>query len=338
MRTIEELEAKLAEPSAALIEDMKKLDGDIMLLGIGGKMGPSLARLAMNAIKAAGVDKKVYGASRFSDKALKEELERDGVETFTVDLLNDDELKKLPKVKNMLYMAGNKFGTTGREHFTWAMNAYLPGRVAEHYRDSRIVVFSSGNVYPLTPVAAGGATESVSPCANGEYGQSCLGRERVFEYFSNTYQIPMVIYRLNYAIDLRYGVLLELAKSIKEQRTIDISMGHANVIWQGDANEVALRSLLVCNTPPNVINVTGPETISLRWAANELGKRLGIQPIFEGVESETALLSNSTKMSSLFGYPKVSLGQMFDWVAEWVAQDGATWNKPTHFQERDGKY
>lgn len=338
MRTIEELEAKLAEPSAALIEDMKKLDGDIMLLGIGGKMGPSLARLAMNAIKAAGVDKKVYGASRFSDKALKEELERDGVETFTVDLLNDDELKKLPKVKNMLYMAGNKFGTTGREHFTWAMNAYLPGRVAEHYRDSRIVVFSSGNVYPLTPVAAGGATEAVSPCANGEYGQSCLGRERVFEYFSNTYQIPMVIYRLNYAIDLRYGVLLELAKSVKEQRPIDISMGHANVIWQGDANEVALRSLLVCNTPPNVINVTGPETISLRWAANELGKRLGVKPIFEGTESETALLSNSTKMSSLFGYPKVSLGQMFDWVAEWVAQDGATWNKPTHFQERDGKY
>lgn len=338
MRTIEELEAKLAEPSAELIADMAKIEGDIMLLGVGGKMGPSLARLALNAIRAAGMEKRVIGVSRFSDAEAREELEAAGVETISCDLMNDEALQQLPDVPNIIYMAGNKFGTFGREWFTWAMNSYLPGRVAEKFKNSRIVVFSSGNIYPFTPVKQGGATEATAPNPVGEYGQSTLGRERVFSYFSHTYNIPMAIYRLNYAIDLRYGVLLELAKSVNEGREIDVTMGHANVIWQGDANEIAIRSLLHCSTPPNLINVTGPETLSLRWVAEEFGKRLDKEPIFVGQESEDALLNNAAKSFKMFGYPKVSALQMIDWIADWVKNDGKTWNKPTHFQEREGKY
>lgn len=338
MKTVQELEKVLATPSPELIDDMANIKGDIMLLGVGGKMGPSLARLAMNAIKEAGVSKKVYGASRFSSGGLKEELENDGVETIKVDLLNDAELQSLQDVENVIYLAGNKFGTTGNEHFTWAMNAYLPGRVCEKYRNSNIVVFSSGNVYPLTPVKMGGASEEYGPGPIGEYAQSCLGRERIFEHYSHKYDIPMFIYRLNYAIDLRYGVLLELASQIKAGREIDITMGHANVIWQGDANEIAIRALTECTAPASYYNVTGPETMSLRWVSERLGEKLGIEPKFKGEESDLALLSNASKAHQTFGYPNISLRQMIEWVAEWVKNDGETWNKPTHFQEREGKF
>lgn len=338
MRTVQELEERLASPSAALIEELSQLDGNIMLLGVGGKMGPSLARLAVNAIRQAGLDKKVIGVSRFSNKELRRELEEAGVEIISADLSDDKALQALPETQNILYMAGNKFGTTGNEHFTWMMNTYLPGRVAERFRNSRMVVFSTGNVYPFTPVSQGGATERTSPNANGEYGQSCLGRERIFEHFSHKNGTPMFIYRLNYAIDLRYGVLLELARSVREGLPIDITMGHANVIWQGDANEIALRALLRCSSPPNVMNITGPETLSLRWAANEFGRKLGIEPIFTGEEAPTALLSNAAKAAATFGYPRVSLAEMIDWIGDWVGQGGETWNKPTHFQEREGKY
>ena len=338
MKTLEQLEAKLAQPSAELIKQMASLDGDIMLLGVGGKMGPSLARLAMNAIKEAGVKKKVIGASRFSSGGLKQELEADGVETIFVDLLNDEKLQKLPDVQNIIYMAGNKFGTMGNEHFTWAMNSYLPGRVAEKYKDSRIVVFSTGNVYPLTKVSQGGVTEEHPTGPIGEYGQSCLGRERVFEHFSHKYNTPMVIYRLNYAIDLRYGVLLELAKTVKAGKPVNVTMGNVNVIWQGDANEIAIRSLGICSSPPTVLNVAGPETMSLRWAAHMFAQRFGIEALIEGEEAPTAYLNNAAKSNQLFGYPKVSLRQMIDWIADWVLAEGPTLNKPTHFQEREGKY
>jgi nucleoside-diphosphate-sugar epimerase len=338
MRTVEQLEAKLAEPSEELIRDIAGLDGDILLLGIGGKMGPSLARLAMNAIKAAGVRKKVIGASRFSNGGLRDELEADGVQTFAVDLLDDAALQRLPDVRNVLYMAGNKFGTTGNEHFTWAMNAYLPGRVAEKFRNSRIVAFSTGNVYPLTPVKYGGATEQTPTGPVGEYAQSCLGRERVFTHFARKYNIPLAIYRLNYAIDMRYGVLTEIAKAVKEGRPFDVTMGHANVIWQGDANEIALRALTACATPPAVLNVTGPETMSLRWAAERFGERFGVEPNIVGQESDTALLSNAAATFARFGYPRVSLLQMIDWIAEWTLHGGESWNKPTHFEQREGKF
>jgi nucleoside-diphosphate-sugar epimerase len=338
MKTITELEAKLAEPSQALVSDLSKVEGDIILLGVGGKMGPSLARLAMNTIREGGLNKRVIGVSRFSNQEARRELEEFGVETISCELLDNESLFSLPDAANVIYMAGNKFGTTGNEHFTWAMNTYLPGRVAEKFKDSRIVVFSSGNIYPFKPVSSGGASESVAPEPLGEYAQSTLGRERIFEYHSHKNGTPMAMYRLNYAIDMRYGVLLELAKAIQENRSIDLTMGFANVIWQGDANAMALRSLNHCSSPPTLINITGPETVSIRWAATEIAKRLGKEALFEGTESETALLNNASKSHQLFGYPRVSLLQMIDWTAEWVLQGGATWNKPTHFQERKGNF
>jgi nucleoside-diphosphate-sugar epimerase len=338
MKTVAELEAKLAHPSEALIKDLSKVDGDIVLLGVGGKMGPSLARLAVNAIREGGLSKRVIGISRFSNEEARQELVDAGVETISCDLLNDEELNRLPNADNVIYMAGNKFGTTGREHFTWAMNTYLPGRVAEKYKDSRIVVFSSGNIYPFLPVSGGGADESITPEPLGEYAQSCLGRERIFEYHSHKNGTPMVMYRLNYAIDMRYGVLLELARAINEGRPINLTMGYANVIWQGDANAMALRCLTECSNPPRIMNITGPETMSIRWAANQFAKRLGKEALFEGTEADTALLNNATQSHQRFGYPTVPLLQMIDWTAEWVQLGGATWNKPTHFQERKGKF
>jgi nucleoside-diphosphate-sugar epimerase len=338
MNSVAELEAKLAEPTEALVKDLSKVDGDIILLGVGGKMGPSLARLAMNAIREGGLNKRVIGVSRFSNQDARRELEDFGVETISSELLDQESLFSLPDAANVIYMAGNKFGTTGNEHFTWAMNTYLPGRVAEKFKNSRIVVFSSGNIYPFKPVSSGGASEDVAPEPVGEYAQSTLGRERIFEYHSHKNGTLMAMYRLNYAIDMRYGVLLELARAITEERAINLTMGFANVIWQGDANAMALRCLNHCSSPPAVINITGPETLSIRWAAGELAKRLGKEPIFEGVESDTALLNNASKSHQLLGYPRVSLLQLIDWTAEWVLQGGATWNKPTHFQERKGKF
>lgn len=338
MKTVEELENLMTQPSAALIDDMVKLDGNIMILGIGGKMGPTLAVMAKRAIDEAGLDKKVIGVSRFSNGTLQEELESAGVETIACDLLNEDELKKLPVEKNIIYMAGNKFGTTGNEHFTWAMNTYLPGRVAEHFKGSNIVSFSTGNVYPLVPVIGSGCDENHQVAPVGEYGQSSLGRERVFTYFSERDNTPLAIFRLNYAIDMRYGVLLEIAKSVFNETPLDLSMGHVNVIWQGDANEYAIRSLLHASSPPTVINVTGPETLSVRWLANEFGRLFDKKPVFVGSEQENALLNNASKAHQLFGYPRVSVREMIEWIAEWVANDGETINKPTHFQERKGEF
>jgi len=338
MNTYEQLLAELTTPTEALIQDLAKIEGDITLLGVGGKMGPTLAGLAVNAIREGGLNKKVIGISRFSDAEARKELEDLGVQTISCDLLDDAALQALPHSDNVIYMAGNKFGTTGREHFTWAMNAYLPGRVAEKYKDSRIVVFSSGNIYPFVPVSSGGADESVEVQPVGEYAQSTLGRERIFEYHSHKNGTPMTMYRLNYAIDMRYGVLLELAKAVNEGRPIDLTTGFANVIWQGDANSMALRCLNHCSSPPTIMNITGPETLSIRWAAEQFAKRLNKPATFINSEADIALLNNASKSHSLFGYPRVSLIQMIDWTAEWVQSGGKTWNKPTHFQERGGKF
>lgn len=336
--TIAELEEQLSKPSKRLIEDISKIEGDIMILGLGGKMGPTLAKLAKRAVDAAGITKRIIGASRFSNQLLYKELTDFGIECIKVDLLDDEALMKLPKVENVIYMAGNKFGTSGNEHFTWAMNAYLPGRVSERYKESKIVVFSTGNVYPFLPIKSGGATEEVKPSPIGEYAQSCLGRERVFEHFSIKNGTKMLLYRLNYALDLRYGVLLEIAKAVMEQKPINLSMGFANVIWQGDANEYAIRSLLHCESPAKKLNVTGPETISIQWLAEEFGKLLKIKPIFENKPAETALLNNSSEAYSLFGKPTTSLQDMIQWTANWVKIGGEQLGKPTHFQERKGDF
>ncbi|RPE07963.1 NAD(P)-dependent oxidoreductase [Chitinophaga lutea] len=338
MNNLQETVDALLQPSDALVADMASLEGDILLLGVGGKIGPSLAKLAKQAVDKSGIPRRIIGASRLSEPGLREELESYGVETIKVDLLDDAALQALPDVKNMLYLAGTKFGTTGKEAFTWAMNAYLPGRVAEKYKNSNIVVYSTGNVYPFTPVFSGGADENTAPAPIGEYGQSCLGRERIFQHFSSVHNTPVLIYRLNYANDLRYGVLLEIAKSVQAEKPIDLRMGHVNVIWQGDANEIALRSFLHCSVPGKLLNVTGPETAPVRWIAEQFGKLLGKTPQFVNEEQPSALLSNAAESVRLFGYPKVGLLQMIELTAAWLQAGGATIQKPTHFQERAGKF
>lgn len=335
---IKALYNELLRPSEALISDIARLSGDIIILGVGGKMGPALAKLAKQSIDAAGIRKEVIGVARFSDSGLQQELQAYGVKTYAADLLNDKELLQLPAVENVLYLAGTKFGTTGKESFTWAMNSYLPGRVAEKYKASKIVAFSTGNVYPLTAVTSGGATENELAEPIGEYAQSCLGRERIFQYFAAKNNTPTLIYRLNYAVDVTYGVLVEIAKAVKEARPIDLRMGYVNVIWQGEANEVALRCLHHCTVPSAILNVTGPEALSVRSIAEGFGEYFQTNPVFVNEEQETALLSNASACYRLFGGPSVSLNQMMKVIAGWLETGGKTLNKPTHFQEREGKF
>ena len=338
MSNLQTLESQLLAPSPALIEDITRLEGDILILGAGGKIGPSIARLARQAIVQAGLSKRVIGVSRFSEEGLEKQLNAEGIETLSANILDDAQLQALPEVPNVLYLAGTKFGTSNNQPYTWAMNSYLPGRVAEKFKNSRIVVYSTGNVYPYTSVLSGGATEETPTNPLGEYGQSCLGRERIFQYFSSVYNTPLLIYRLNYAIDFRYGVLLEVAKSVLAGKPIDLSTGHVNVIWQGDANEMALRSLLYCESPAKLLNITGPETVSLRWLAREFGNLLGKEPVFINEEQPTALLSNAAESFRLFGYPRTPLKEMIGITAQWLTEGGETINKPTHFQERKGNY
>lgn len=338
MNSVEELKELLTKPSKDLLDDSTKIDGDIMILGVNGKMGPTLAKLAKNAFEELGQDNKVIGVSRFSTEEGRKELEEAGIHTIAADLLIEGDLQSLPDVENVILMAGNKFGTKGNEHFTWAMNTYLPGRIAEKFKNSNIVAFSSGNVYPLTDVRKNKVTEDFPVDPVGEYAQSCLGRERNLTYFSHKYKTPMLLFRLNYAIDLRYGVLLEIGQHVYKEKPIDLAMGNVNVIWQGDANEYALRSLLHVSSPPKILNVTGPETLSVRWLAHEFAKRFKLEAIFEGEEDGTALLNNASQAHKLFGYPKVPVYSMIDMVADWIKREGPVYDKPTHFQERRGDF
>jgi nucleoside-diphosphate-sugar epimerase len=332
------LEEVLSRPHAADVAFMRGLEGDLMVLGVAGKMGPSLIQRAARAAAEAEATKRIIGVARFSDPSVRRYLEQTGIETISADLLEADALASLPDVPNIIYMAARKFGTTGNEHLTWAMNTLLPARVAERFRESRIVAFSTGNVYPLLPVTYGGATEAVAPAPVGEYAQSALGRERMFEYFSSRYGTRVTLLRLNYAIDLRYGVLLDLGTKVFEGRHVDVAMGLVNVIWQGDANSVTLRALGLCSSPPTVLNLTGPETLSVRAIAGRFGRLFGREPVFEGAEAPTALLNDASRCHRLFGYPEVSVEQMIEWTAEWIRAGGPRWDKPTHFEVRDGKF
>lgn len=338
IRTVAELEERLSRPTVADISAMAELDGDLLILGAGGKMGPSLAALARRAADQGKTKKRIIAVSRFSDDGLRDLLSSQNIETIACDLLEPGALATLPDIKNVIFMAARKFGTTGSAHLTWAMNTYLPGLVAERYRDSRIVAFSTGNVYPLQPVPQGGAVESTPVDPQGEYAQSALGRERMFEYGSHRWGTPVAIFRLNYAVELRYGVLADIGQAVFERRPIDLRMGFVNVIWQGDANSVCLRASTQCQSPPIILNVTGPETLSVRDIAEEFGRHFSIKPIFEFEESPTALLSNAAKSRALFGCPEVRPSQVVKWIADWIRNDGTMLNKPTHFATRDGKY
>lgn len=334
-----DLEERLSRPSDADAAALAALDGDLLILGVGGKMGPSLARLARRAADRAGVNKRIVAVARFSNPSLPAELASNGIETISCDLLESNQLANLPNIPNVIFMAARKFGTSGAEHLTWAMNTYLPGLVAERYRESRIVAFSTGNVYPLRAVSEGGATESTPVGPVGEYAQSALGRERMFEYASAKWGTLVTILRLNYAIDLRYGVLLDVGRSVFERRPIDLRMPLVNVIWQGDANSWCLRSFPYCQSPPCILNVTGPESLSVREIAISFGNHFGIEPIFlPNSEGTSALLNDASKAAKLFGSPTVGPAEMIEWISHWIRDGGAMLDKPTHFQTRDGKF
>ena len=325
VRSIEELDELLSEPTEAATDTLGALDGDIVILGVGGKMGPTLARMAKRASEIAGVSRRVIGVSRFSSPRLESQLQAQGVETVRGDLLDPKSLSALPDAANIVFMAGMKFGTTGQESQTWAMNSFLPGLVSERYRHSRIAAFSTGNVYGLSPVSLGGSGEQDALNPAGEY-------------FSRRNETRMSILRLNYATELRYGVLVDIAQRVYAGQPVPLSMGYLNAIWQGDACGMSLQALGSASVPPFVINLAGPELLSVRRVAEQFGECWHKPVRFEGQESADALLSNAKKSYELFGRPRVDAEQMITWIADWVSRGGATLARPTHFEERAGRF
>jgi nucleoside-diphosphate-sugar epimerase len=334
----QELDQLLTQPNAADMAFAQRLEGDTIVLGAGGKMGPTLARRLQKALREAGRNTKVLAASRFQSASAVAELSDAGVETISCDLLDPAQVQSLPRVPNLLFLAGRKFGSAGDPELTWAMNTMVPAQVAQHFRDSRIVAFSTGNVYPFVTPERGGCVESDAPEAKGEYAQSCLGRERMFEYYSKQFQTPCLLFRLNYAVDLRYGVLVDIARQVYEGKPVNLSVPAVNVLWQGDANSYAMRSLSLCASPARILNVTGPETIQVRRVAEYFARRFECELRFEGESSGLALLSNASACHAALGYPEVTSDQLMEAVATWVEAGGSTLNKATKFQVTDGKF
>ena len=337
---VEELEELLSRPTDYVVETMRKLEGDLLILGVAGKMGPTLARMAQRALVAANASSRVnvIGIARFSNPQHQKELEHHGIKTLRADLLDQKQLDALPDAPNVLYMPAMKFGSTGQEALTWAMNTYLAGMCAQRFAKSKIVAFSTGNVYGLSPVHLGGSTETSPLDPKGDYAQSCLGRERMFEHFSRTLKIPTALVRLNYATELRYGVMVDMAQKVFRGEEIDLSMGNFNAIWQGDANAMTLGSFAHVASPPFVLNVAGPEMLSTRVVCETYGKLMNKNPKFIGAEAGDALISNGSLGHQLFGFPRISTGQMIQWIAQWIMAGGTSLGKPTHFETRDGKY
>jgi nucleoside-diphosphate-sugar epimerase len=330
----EHLEEMLAEPTPELVHDLAQVDGDIIVLGIAGKVGPTLARMA----KRAAPHKRVIGVARFSEPGLAERIESWGVETIKCDLLDEQAVARLPKVANVIYMAGKKFGTNDDPSFAWAMNSYVPAVVAREFRQSRIVAFSTLCVYPFAPVAQHGWDESHPAGPLGDYANSCVGRERAFEYGSRQWGTPGRLIRLNYAIDMRYGVLLDIANWVWNDEPVPIETGHASVIWQGDTNAQVLRALRHCTTPTSPLNIGGPELASVRMLAEEFGRRFGKKPVYAGTEQPNAWVNNTLQAQRLFGYPRVPLARMIDWVADWVLREMPQHGKPTRYEVRAGAF
>jgi nucleoside-diphosphate-sugar epimerase len=333
-RDVDHLEDVMTTPSAALVADMAKLSGDLLILGVGGKIGPTLARLA----KRAAPNKRVVGVARFSEMGLRDKLTGWGVECIEADLLDRVQVEKLPKLPNVVFMAGRKFGSAGAEDLTWAMNAHVPALVADAYAGSRIVAYSSGCVYPYVDVKQGGAVETTPTVPpSGIYAYSCVAREAMFQHFSRRHGTPGRIIRLNYAIDMRYGVLFDIATRVRTGAPLNLTMGHVNVIWQGDANEFVLRALNHCTVPSSPLNISGPPT-SVRWLADQFGQRFGNKPVFNGAEAPDAWLINVAESIRLLGQPRVPLARMIDWTADWVARGMPSLGKDTHFDTRDGAF
>ncbi len=341
IRDNETLEDLLSAPSYGAVAALGRIRGDIILLGAGGKMGPSLARMARRAADSADArwtPRRVIAVSRFSEVGLEARLRGHGIKTIACDLLDPDAVERLPDAPNVIFMTGMKFGATDNAARTWAMNAWLPGIVCARYRASRIVAFSTGNVYGLCPVALGGSREDDALRPDGEYAMSCLGRERIFEHFSREWRIHTALIRLNYACEMRYGVLVDLAQKIWREEPVPLAMGCFNVIWQGDANAAALEALAHAATPPFVINVTGPELLRVRGVCEKLAAIMGKRVRFVGGESPDALMSDARRAHELFGPPRVNADTLVRWVADWVMRGGETLGKPTHFEVRDGRF
>ncbi len=338
IETEAELEDVLAEPSDADLDCVARLNGDVLVLGAGGKMGPSLARRVHRAMVRSGNRRRVVAASRFSSPPVRQGLESDGIQTFACDLLEQASIAALPPCPFVLFLAGRKFGTLDRTDVTWTTNTVVPARVAEHFAQSRLVVFSTGNVYPLVDVRGPASTEDDVPAPVGEYAQSCLGRERVVEFVSREQQLRALMYRLNYAVDLRYGTLVDVARKVFAGEPVDLTVGFFNAIWQGDANSYALRSLELCSSPPAILNVTGPDRIAVRETAEWFGSAFGVRPSFTNSEGPVALLSDSSRCRARLGEPEVPLAVLRQWVAHWVRTGGPSLNKPTHFEVADGRF
>jgi len=334
----DQLEELISRPGKEAIEMFSRLDGDITILGASGKIGPSLARMAKRACDAAGVKKRITGVALFDSPDHQKKIADAGIETLNGNMLDPEFLRSIPVTKNVWFLVGMKFGSVDNLPLTWAVNTYLPALVAEHFKDSRIVAFSTGCVYPLVPVKSGGSVETDLPVAIGEYAQSCLGRERMFEYGSNIHKTKVTLIRLNYSVEMRYGVLIDIATKVYNNQPVDLTMGYFNVIWQGDMNDFVLRSIEHADSPAKIINVTGPETLSVKEVAQEFGKLMGVTPKLINSEAETALLSNSDLAFHLFGKPEVDAHQVIKWIAGWLKEGGRLLNKPTHFEVRDGKY
>jgi nucleoside-diphosphate-sugar epimerase len=339
-RSEAELEEYLSQPTQGVISTLSALQGDLLVLGAGGKLGLSLCRLARRSLDAGGkTTTRVIAVSRFGQSSSTQLFDGARIETISADLLEDGALERLPDAPNLVYLVGMKFGSTGDMPRTWALNTFLPGLVARRFTRSRIVALSTGNVYPLVDVRSGGATEDGPTGPVGEYASSCLGRERMLAYYSQLAQIPVSIVRLNYAVDLRYGVLVDIAQRVLRREPIDLAMGCVNVIWQGDANAAVLQCLGHTTSPPFIVNVTGPETLSVRSLAELFAQLLAADPpVFIGEEGATALLSNTHRQQQLFGYPRIPTGRLVEWVADWLQRGGRLLGKPTGFQNRDGRF
>lgn len=334
----QQLNSLLTQPSEADIAFARRLRGDTMVLGAGGKMGPTLALRLLRALRSADRKSRVIAVSRFQYSDTQRELYEAGVDTYACDLLDPDSLKSLPRVRNVIFLAGRKFGSAGDPDLTWAMNTVVPMLVAQHFRDSRIVAFSTGNVYPFVSPEHGGCVESDLPAPLGEYAQSCLGRERIFEYYSKKFNTPCLIFRLNYAVDLRYGVLVDIARQVFEGKPVSLTVPAFNVLWQGDANSYAMRALDLCESPAHILNVTGPETIFVRQAAEYFANRFQRELLVSGESTGLALLNNATACHTVLGLPAVSALELMEAVARWVESGGTSLNKATKFQVMDGKF